>query len=167
GDLDGDDLPDPDEIDDISDATKRAREETEKWARVGERLTERFKSPFEQLIDKVAEAREALRRGRISWEIYQSAVDDATAAFERQNQSVPGAPSYDSPRVGAAVGGTSSGLDAIEQSRTATINLANAIKTRAARDEARNKLLQRIETRLADVNNSVQDGRVSVTQNSI
>lgn len=139
--VDTDQFLDVESVDEFKDAVESAKQEAEEWARIGERLTDSLKTPFERAKDSVSEAKEALDRGVISWETYERAINAAAESLESmQSASVPTGPMS----VGAAVRGTTSGFEQVQRSRESTQQLANALRQAAERDTQRNKLLDRL-----------------------
>lgn len=151
-----------------TEAMKKAAAEAEKWARIGERLTERFKKPFDAMIDRIKEAQGAIQRGVITWGIYEAAVNDAVKQFEaadrttrRLNQASRAV------SIGAAVRGTSQGLDAVHRGRGSMMAVAQRLEDLKRRADTRRRLLAQIRDQLKLNGEAIRNNQVVVRQHRI
>lgn len=151
-----------------AEAAKAAARETEKWAKIGERLTERFKTPFEKMKDQVNEAKEALKRGVITWKTYSAAINDAVDGFERAEGSTRRlAASVGNTSVGAAIRGTSQAVDAVARGKAAGAAVAARLEELKQKADRRQKTLQAINNNLQLNTRAIRDNQVKVRQNRI
>jgi len=150
-------------VQETADAMARVREETEKWQRIGERLTERFQTPFQRMQSSVAEAQEALRRGVITWQVYQRAVESAADQFERATE-VGDRLRRQNSSVAAVQRGTSSAFSAIGRGRDQLRLMADQLKQQNQKAEARRKLLEQLNSGVRDVEDAVRNGGIEVRE---
>lgn len=145
-------------------SAEAARQELERWQGIGERLTERFRTPFEVLRDSVGEAREALARGVISWDTYGRAVAAAVDEWERAGEAVERF-SRGGTQVAALSRGSAGASAALARGRDQLAQLQEQIRRQTERDEARRKVLEDINQGVADTAQAVRDaGRIEVTE---
>jgi methyl-accepting chemotaxis protein len=112
-------------LEEQADAVNRAREETEEWQKIGERIFADTRTELEKYESQIDKLNEALERGVIDWETYGRAVREARANLEGAAQvDRPGGPRL----AGAAERGTVAAASII----------ARASANREQRDIARN-----------------------------
>lgn len=150
--------------DGAAESIDRAAKAADEWARIGSRITESVKTPSEKAAEKIAQIEEALSRGVISWETYQRAIEQATASLdEMQTSSVSGGP----VAVGAAVRGTTSGMEQVQRSREAGYQMVDLAKRSAERDQLRNRILDQLLENMRDVNRKTPNNPDRIEVNEV
>jgi len=157
------------EIDATADAADRAREAMEKWQAIGDRITDRFKTPLEKMRDSVAEAREALDRGVISWDTYSRAISAAADEYDRATDSARAfTGSAAGPvSVGAVSRGTAAAGTAIAKGRAAFDEMNRRLREMKASAERREKIAEEIAHATRDVEKAVKESAPSVVEHRI
>tara|TARA_Y100000593_G_scaffold55690_2_gene104114 strand:- start:1929 stop:3563 length:1635 start_codon:yes stop_codon:yes gene_type:complete len=102
-------------------STNDAQKELEKWERIGQSITERFKTPLEKVTEEVEQARRALNKGAISVETYRRAMAHAAKQLvdlKKKNDDLKRSVAT-GVGVAAAVRGTTAGVEAAHRGRNA------------------------------------------------
>lgn len=149
-------------VDEVAAAVERAKAVQEEWLKIGERITENFKTPAEQLRAEFAEISEALARGVISWETYERALSDVADRFLELEANTP---AFEGPtRVGAAVRRTTEGFSAVQSGQDALRALLDASRRSEAMARRREQILEAL---LAETREIRAAGPIRVTATTV
>jgi hypothetical protein len=136
--------------DQLDESRIKAREETEKWAKIGEGLTDKFRTPMEKLRGEFEEIGAAVQRNVISWETAQRAAGDIGGrmlALEETHKKIAAGPT----RFGAVTRGTTAGYSAVLAGQDAGKAMADHLREAKARDKRRNELLAMMHAELVAI----------------
>jgi len=160
------DLADP--VDEAAEKMQKLAAENERWVSIGQRITASVATPLERLKEDLAETHEALRRGKVTWETYQRAVqklsDDflsAEGGAKRLASAIP------TGGVAAAVKGTRSGSEAVRQSIAAGRQMTDHLKKLREAAKTREKQLAGIMDATYEVEEAIREDRTKIIRHRI
>ena len=160
------DLADP--VDEAAEKMQRLAAENERWISIGQRITDSVATPLEKLKEDLAETHEALRRGKVTWETYQRAVqklgDDFAAAEGGASRLAAALPTGG---VSAAVKGTRSGSEAVRQSIAAGRKMTDHLKKLRDAAKTRERQLSGIIAATYEVEEAVREDRTRIIRHRI
>jgi hypothetical protein len=155
-------------VDEAADKMAELARENERWISIGQRITASVATPLEKFREDLEETHEALRRGKISFDIYERSVqklaDDFTSAEDgakRLGRAMP------TGGVSAAVRGTASGATAVRQSIDAGRQMSEHLKRLREAAKKREKQLEQIISATQEVEAAVWADRTKIVKHRI